>query len=517
MQSSVGQLELALLRAHLHTFERQFYTAVGRPYVKLDEARALAAKAKARFMAATNKDAIAASLQVIKTAEECAKALSRPEVELEAMKRLHRELARNFHPDLASDNARREVREKLMIEVNAAWHDQDMVRLELLASARDTDENGDAARQLAALAASPSNQLRERYEYANRHETDLLQQLSDYVLRAMEQIVIAGANAKLAHEDFPNLLARAASDLSALRMWRELQFPEGRSLGELSHRAPRDIEAPQTIAGPAQGTLTVPFNRSLILRIAGNSRDLRPLAKLDPGDLQGFINEWPKFITLNDDEVQPLGRFPGLEVIVLGQTEITGRVFDAFPTLHELRILSVDETAFDDNGLMRLEECVWMEKLDVSFTQVTGTGVRAIRNMTALRELNLYGTDTHDDDLFVLDQIPGLRTLNLGLTSVTDACASHIGHLRSLEAINLGGTGVTDLILDTLIQLPSLQEVVLWETWITEEGLARIADNFPNLQYLDVDQTKVSDEAQQAFRPARPEVRTPSDIWADQP
>lgn len=517
MQSSVGQLELALLRAHLHTFERQFYTALGPHYVKLDEARARAAKAKARFMPATNRDAIAASLQALKTAEECANALTNPEVELDAMKRLHRELARNFHPDLASDNARREVREKLMMEVNAAWSHQDMVRLELLASARDTDENGDAARQLAALSASPANQLRERCEYASRHDADLLRQLSDYVLRAMEQIVMAGANARLAHEEFPNLLARAASDVSCLRMWRELQFPEGRSLGELSHRASRDIDAPQTIIGPAQGTLTAPFNRSLILRFAGNSRDLAPLAKLDPGDLHGFINEWPKFITLNDEEVQPLARFPGLEVIVLGRTEITGQVFDGFPTLHELRILSVEETGFDDSGLLRLEECVWMQKLDVSFTQVTGTGVRAIRNMTALRELNLYGTDTHDDDLFVLDQIPGLRTLNLGLTSVTDACASHIAHLHVLESINLGGTGVTDRILDTLIKLPSLQEVVLWETGITEEGLARIADNFPNLKYLDVDQTTVSDEAQKAFRPARPEVRMPSDIWADQP
>jgi hypothetical protein len=86
--------------------------------------------------------------------------------------------------------------------------------------------------------------------------------------------------------------------------------------------------------------------------------------------------------------------------------------------------------------------------------------------------------------------------------------------LRALEVLNLGGTGITDAILDTLARLPALRDLVLWETAITAAGAAKIRA-FPNLRYLDLDKTGVSPEDLRAFREARPEVRLPSDIWAE--
>jgi hypothetical protein len=305
---------------------------------------------------------------------------------------------------------------------------------------------------------------------------------------------------------------RALADLAALSGSRRLEFPADASMGELSIRAERDIDAPLRVLGAAKGTVLAPFGKAVILRVASGVTDLSTLNRLQPDDLQGFIDEWPDFIQLNDEQVQPLARFPALEVLHLGRTEITGRVFDHFPTLHELRILVLEETQFDDEGLLRLEDCVWMQRLDLSFTQVTGPGLRAIRNMNAMRELSLYGTDVRDDDLAIFERVPGLRNVNLGLTRVTNAAGPKLLGLRALEVLNLGGTAVDDAILRDLAKLANLRELVLWETQVTDAGLETIAA-IPTLRYLDVDQTKVTAEAQKRFREKRPDVRLPSDIW----
>ncbi len=54
------------------------------------------------------------------------------EPEGEKIKRLYRELARRFHPDLAADTAERERRTQIMSQINAAYTARDLSALEVL-------------------------------------------------------------------------------------------------------------------------------------------------------------------------------------------------------------------------------------------------------------------------------------------------------------------------------------------------------------------------------------------------
>ncbi len=45
------------------------------------------------------------------------------------LRSLHRSLARRFHPDLASTEAERVVCQEMMLRINAAWHEQDLIEL----------------------------------------------------------------------------------------------------------------------------------------------------------------------------------------------------------------------------------------------------------------------------------------------------------------------------------------------------------------------------------------------------
>jgi hypothetical protein len=511
MNASVGQLELALLRIALHTFERRFYEVAGLRYVELDEARAQSAKLRARFDPAAHRESIAAREQARLSSQACAAALHRPAVDPEKLKRVHHDLARQFHPDLIAEHAHRVLCEQIMTEINVAYRGGDLAVFQILLDS--LNGNGDTARELAELAKSPAAELRQRIEYAARRKQDLLAELAAWVQRLTAQERHHGLSPSRPPSRPMNPVSRALRDLSALSNARRLMFPD-RSMGELCLRAVRDIDSPLTVLGPARGSVDVPFGKGVLLRLAKGCTDLSPLTRLDPEDLHGLIDEWPELVVLTDEMLRPLARFRHIEELRLGQTDITGRVFDDFPSLRELRVLILDETQFDDAGLLRLEHCVWMQRLDLSFTQITGPGLGALHNMTSIRDFSLYGTAVGDADLSILDRVPGLRNLNLGLTSVSDGCAGHLRHLRALEVLNLGGTGITDAILDTLAQLPALRDLVLWETSITAVGAQKIR-GFPALRYLDLDKTGVSPEDLRAFREARPEVRLPSDIWAE--
>lgn len=514
MPFSVGHLELALLRVSLHNLERQFLRTVGPRYVELDEARAQSAKLRARFYPAAHRESITAREQARTSAHACAAATDRTPPNPERFKQLHRELARNYHPDLAPDPAQRKLCEQLMTEVNLAHSDSDLQRLEILH--RALAETGDVISQQQQLTHTPIAQLRERVVYAARHHRDLLAELSNRLQELIvdEKLRAAQTSRPPMNSGEPgDLISRALRDLSDAST-RRLVFPPDRAMGQLSVRGEFNIDATPAMLGPARGAVGVPFGKAVILRLDASCSDLAPLARLDPEDLNGLIDEWPDFVSHNDESLRPLSRFTRLEELRLGRTEITGRVFDGWPSLHELRVLVLDETEFDDTGMSRLSDSVWMQRLDLSFTRVTGDGLRALHHMTALRELSLYGTGVSDSDLSLLERTPDLRNLNLGLTAVTNEGARHIRELRAMEVLHLGGTGVTDGVLDYLADLPKLRELVLWETAITPSGAQRLRD-FRTLKYLDLDKTAVTPEAITAFHEARPDVKIPSDIWQE--
>jgi hypothetical protein len=511
MKLSVDQLELALLRIALHNFERRFYSVTGARYVELDEARTHSARLRARLDPGAYRESVAARDQARLSAECTSAVLDRRTVNPEELKRVHHDLARRFHPDLITEEIHRAVCEEIMTEINVAYKEGDPAVFEILQDSMS--RNRDTAHELAELVKSPAAELRQRVEYAARRKRDLLGELCNWLQQVTEQERVHGLSpARLSSRPL-SPVTRALRDISKLSSSRHLLFPD-HSMGELWIRAAREIDAPRTVLGQAKGSIDVPFGKAVVLRLTRGCTDLSPLGRLDPEDLHGLIDEWPDLVALDDDKLSPLARFPHLEELCLGQTEITGRAFDGFSSLRELRLLVLNETPFDDGGLLRIQQCVWMQRLDLSLTRITGQGLDAIRHMTALRELSLYGTAVEDDDLAILDRFPAIRNLNLGLTSVTDACAVHLRKLRALEVLNLGGTGVSDAVIATLAELPALRDLVLWETAVTDAGAEKIR-RFPALRYLDLDKTRVTPEAVRSLRWLRPEVRLPSDIAAE--
>ncbi|MBN2302951.1 MAG: DnaJ domain-containing protein [Anaerolineae bacterium] len=89
------------------------------------------------------------------------KSTVKPDNPEQAIKKLYRQLARRYHPDLTTDPAERARRNRLMAEINDAYSRRDMAALQALAA---QPENARIEQPLAALQLVQLQQIRNQLE-----------------------------------------------------------------------------------------------------------------------------------------------------------------------------------------------------------------------------------------------------------------------------------------------------------------------------------------------------------------
>jgi hypothetical protein len=132
------ELQLHSLRGELGAFERLYLKTVGVRYAELDEIEAQIAELLAQGKPGT-PEAQEAAKQTRARADEsrAGSAQSAPQERTRfspppSLKNLYREVARRIHPDLATDEADRAKRQKLMAEANRAYENGDEARLRVI-------------------------------------------------------------------------------------------------------------------------------------------------------------------------------------------------------------------------------------------------------------------------------------------------------------------------------------------------------------------------------------------------
>ena len=204
------ELELATLQGELHAFENLYLRKVGSLYAELDGIKAKIARARARLNpeddlaeeeADEAEERAQESEQSAGEAQEApARAKFKPSDEL---KKMYRDIARQVHPDLASDEAERERRNRIMAEVNRAYEAGDEERLQAIlrewqSSPESVKDEGIGAelirviRQIAQaeeriatideafdeLQNSELQRLRDQIEEAELEDRDLLSEMA---------------------------------------------------------------------------------------------------------------------------------------------------------------------------------------------------------------------------------------------------------------------------------------------------------------------------------------------------
>jgi hypothetical protein len=123
------ELDLATMRAELRSIDLIYIRKVGAKLARLDLLEARIAEILARLNPddqVTEKRAREARQNADKRTREAKDAQSAPEngsqfKPSERLRSLYREAAKNMHPDLAGDEANRDIRNQWMVEINAVY------------------------------------------------------------------------------------------------------------------------------------------------------------------------------------------------------------------------------------------------------------------------------------------------------------------------------------------------------------------------------------------------------------
>jgi hypothetical protein len=204
---------------------------------------------------------------------------------------------------------------------------------------------------------------------------------------------------------------------------RVVRFPKNRSLGDLYvepvHTGDRRRAEGEEL-GRAWGEVVVP---------AGKRRDLRPLTKLAPWDLQA---------------------------------------------------LNLSRCEIKDADLVYLRGLTWLEDLDLSCNRFTGVGLGHLGGMLLLKRLDLYGGDLTDEGLGHLPALPSLRELSLAIHfALTDGALVHLNKFPALEELSLGNTPVGDGGIDYLKRLKALRHLDISYTRFSRDGADRLRAALP--------------------------------------
>jgi hypothetical protein len=217
------ELELVTLQGHLRTFEALYFRTLGRFFAELDNVRAQVAEAKAR-REPLNEDLCQRASEARSRASESVEAVNsallkaadvRPSPASDELKRLYREIAKQLHPDLSTDERERGRRTRLMAEANRAYAAGDEARLraildEWVSSPESVHGEGvaaelvrtirkihqvnrrltDIATEIAALTQSELFALWQQVDAATAQNRSLLEEMAGDL---KEQIVAAHA------------------------------------------------------------------------------------------------------------------------------------------------------------------------------------------------------------------------------------------------------------------------------------------------------------------------------------
>ena len=204
------ELELADFRAQLKSFEGRYLRQVGVLYAELDDWEAKIAEIEASLKPSATASQRAQETR--KRAEETHEATHgeaskardfQPSADL---KSLFREAAKRIHPDFAKDEADRELRTRLMAQVNAAYSQGDADALQRIL---DDFGNSPESIQGEGVGAELVRIIRQIHQ-AKKNIAAIEQELSK--LRASE-IAQLKQDTETAEQDGRDILAELAADV----------------------------------------------------------------------------------------------------------------------------------------------------------------------------------------------------------------------------------------------------------------------------------------------------------------
>jgi len=400
-EQSLIERELSAIKAEIRVFERSYEQMLGARIRELEELEwqingllgtEEVCEEHHKFFHTTEQDTGRAHISRTTLLDDDPE--TTPLFEERSLKSLYREVAKTIHPDLASDDHERFLRQELMATANLAYQEGDRYKLQRIlhewslgpqtakgldigaelirfirqiASTRQTIR--DLNRQIEELRHSDIYRFRQRVDDGLQDGIDLLAEMA-----ATVDLDIAKAKKRLAllrgeqepHEE------RTTPALET----RVIRFPTKKSCGTLYMRAINSVDYRDwQKLGAAKGLREIPLDKGVRLDVRGDGKEnLGFLEQLQPNDLQAlFLYE------VGDTTLNKICTLQGLHELYLSNTQVSDNGLKHLRCLIGLKRLYLYHTAITDQGLPNLYPLTWLRWLTFSGTKVSEKGLAELR------------------------------------------------------------------------------------------------------------------------------------------
>lgn len=175
-------------------------------------------------------------------------------------------------------------------------------------------------------------------------------------------------------------------------------------------------------------------------------------------DLRGY--------ELADDDLIPLASMNQLEELVLPPT-------------------------ITDEGIRHVSKLPRLRAITLTGQQITAKGLAHFREMITLKAISIWGDGLTDEGLLHFQNLRDLEHLLLASDNITDAGLPVLQRFSSLQTLFLGSENLTEQGISQLDELKRLKNMRLPKC-IGDEGVTAIVKNHPELEYLDLGNTRVT-------------------------
>ncbi len=191
---------------------------------------------------------------------------------------------------------------------------------------------------------------------------------------------------------------------------------------------------------------------------------------------------WFQRCLVSGETLRAIKDLPSLEMLAVSNTRIGGADLACLDGMRSLKILSVTFAADAEvkPNLSAIAKLTQLEDLRLAGWRFSAVDVQELAPLFELKRLQL---DIPVDDrcAVMLGGFCELESLEIQNSVMTDAGLTQLSNLRDLKFLQIGGH-FTDAGLESLRRMKSLQRLYISSPYITEQGLAGLADQIPSLQ-----------------------------------
>lgn len=247
--------------------------------------------------------------------------------------------------------------------------------------------------------------------------------------------------------------------------------------------------------GPAQGDVSVPAGRRVVLHLGGygvtTAHCIEALKSLDPNDVYSLILEGP--MRVHDSLMPHIVRLTGLRQLSPRSAVLTPRGWAMLAQLPRLERLDAPPQGLSDAAMAEIARVRSLRMLHLSPGRMTDKSLAAIAGLQSLEVLHLSGSPAMTDEgLKPLADLPSLRYLRLS-GPFTDRGMDHLAAIPALRVLCLDPGNITDAGLQRLARSTSIERLNLhWLDKLTDRGIAYLKD-MSQLKGLDVVHARLTD------------------------